>query len=161
MRYDKAMTLKLCEIISLLLLIGVSGMYWGPWLAVSRSFASFEPEVLLPLMKRMGENMGPLMTALVPLALLSTVPVLFFSFGKYPTTFYLTLTSLVLFIVTLLVTVLIEVPLVGQFASWTTATLPNDWRARRDRWVGFHLLRVVPSVVGVVLLLVAAVFSPG
>ena len=82
------MTLKLCEIISLLLLIGVSGMYWGPWLALSRSMATFEPDVFIPLAKRMGLNMAPLMSALVPLALLSTVPVLFFSFGKQPTIFF-------------------------------------------------------------------------
>lgn len=72
---DGPMILKMWELISIVLLTLVSGMYWGPWLALSRSMATFEPEVFLPVVARMNRNMGPLMIVLMPIALLSTVPV--------------------------------------------------------------------------------------
>ena len=153
------MPLKICELISIVLLTLVSGMYWGPWLALSRSLATFEPEVFLAIVNRLGRNMGPLMTVLMPVALLSTVPILLLSYRERPGTFYLTLMGLVLFVVTLLVTLLVEVPIVAQITTWTVSTLPDNWQQLRDRWGAFHLARIVPSVVGLVLLLVAAVYS--
>ena len=153
------MALKVCELISILLLTFVSGMYWGPWLGVSRSFNTFEPDVLLAVVSRMGHNLGSLMTVLVPVALLSVVPVLVLSFHAHSVTFILALVTLFLFILTLAVTMLIEVPIVGQMTTWTVSTLPSDWQQLRDRWGAFHLLRVVPSVIGRVLMLAGALFS--
>jgi hypothetical protein len=152
------MTLKVCELISIALLTLVSGMYWGPWLALTRSMREFEPEVFLAIAHRLNRNMAPLMTVLMPVALVSTVPVLFIAYSQRPVTFYLTLTGLFLFIVTLLVTVLVEVPFVKQIATWTVSTLPDNWQELRDRWGAFHILRIVPSLVGLVLVLIAAIF---
>jgi uncharacterized membrane protein len=119
--------------------------------------ATFEPEVFLAIVHRMNQNMAPLMTGLMPLALLSTLPVLVLSYGVRPETFYLTLAALALFVVTLIVTVRVEVPIVAQIATWTVPTLPDDWQQLRDRWGKFHVARVVPSLVGLVLLLVGAI----
>jgi uncharacterized membrane protein len=152
------MALKLCELVSIVLLLLVSGMYWGPWLALSRSMASFEPDVFLAIVQRLNRNMEPLMTALLPVALLSTLPVLFLAYGRRPETFFLTLAGLVLYIVTLLVTVLVEVPIVKQIVTWTNSTLPDNWQQLRDRWGAFHLARIVPSLVGLVLVLIGAIF---
>ncbi len=153
------MSLKICEFVSLLLLTFVSGMYWGPWLGVSRSFSTFEPDVLLAVVEKMGHNLGSLMTVLVPAALLSVVPVLVLSFRGHPAIFFLALSALLLFVLTLAVTMLIEVPIVGQMTTWTAATLPPNWQQVRDRWGAFHLLRVIPSVVGLVLMLAGAIFA--
>lgn len=102
--------------------------------------------------------MSSVMTILFPLALLSTLPVLIISFNERPVTFSLTLAALALFIVPLLVTMLIEVPIVEQIRTWTVATLPSNWQQRRDRWGAFHYARIIPSIVGLVLLLIAAIF---
>src|SRR5882672_8197486 len=115
------MALKLFELMNIVLLLFVSGMYWGPWLALSRSIATFEPEVFLAIVQRLNRNMAPLMTALLPLALLSTLPVLVLEYGGWA--FYLTLTGFVLFAVTLLVTGLVEVPIVKQIVTWTPRAL--------------------------------------
>ena len=138
------MALKICELVSILLLIFVSGMYWGPWLAVSRSFPGFEPPVFIPIVIKMGHNMGSLMTVLVPMALLSVVPVLVLSYHGHLGTFLLAAIALVLFIATLVVTMLVEVSIVMQITTWTTSTLPGNWKQLRDRWGAFHLLRVIP-----------------
>ncbi len=120
--------------------------------------ATFEPDVFLAIAHRMDRNMSSVMTILMPLALLSTVPVLVVSFNERRGTFYLTLTALVLFLVALLVTLLVEVPIVVQIRTWTVATLPSNWQRLRDRWGAFHYLRIAPSIIGLVLLLAGALF---
>jgi len=149
--------MKSFEIISITLLALLGGMYWGPWLALTRSLAELAPETLLVVVKRLSLNMAPLMTVLTPVALLSTVPVLVLSYGTRPATFYLTLGSLALFAFTLLVTMAIEVPIVRRLEVWTVVALPANWQQLRDRWVSMHLLRVVPAVVGLVLILAGAI----
>ena len=153
------MILKVFELINIVLSTWVSGMYWGPWLALSRSISTFEPNVFLAIVDRLNRNMASLMTILLPIALLSTIPVLILSYSTLPKIFYLTLMGLVCFIVTLLVTVLVEVPIVKQIVGWTVSSLPGNWRQLRDRWGAFHLARIIPSLVGLVLLFVAAIFQ--
>ena len=152
------MTLKIGELISIILSAFVAGMFWGPWLALSRSMATFEPDVFLAIVQRMNRNMTSLMTILMPAALLSIVPVLLVSYSRQPETFYLMLAAFALFTVALLVTVLVEVPIVKQIATWTVSTLPGNWQQVRDRWEAFHVVRVVAGLAGLVLLVVGAIF---
>lgn len=86
-----SINLKVCEHISIVLSALVGGMYWGPWLALTRSMRTFKPEVFLDIVGRMNRNMESVMTILTPVALISIVPVLFFSYQEQPRTFYLTL----------------------------------------------------------------------
>ena len=152
------MLLKIFELISIVLLTLVSGMYWGPWLAITRSMAKFEPNVFLIIVNRLYKNMETLMTILLPLGLLSTIPVLIITFNKESHTFLLFLMGLILFVITLIVTIIIEVPIVKQIDSWTISTLPDNWQRLRDRWGRFHLLRIIPSIIGILLQLIAAIF---
>ena len=46
------MTLKIFEIINIMLAAIVGGMYWGPWLALSRSLKEFNPVVFLAVVSR-------------------------------------------------------------------------------------------------------------
>ena len=153
------MPLKICELLSLLLTALVTGMFWGPWLALTRSFAAFEPDVFLAIVRRMGPNMAAVMTVLMPAALLSLVPILFLSYRVHPQIFALNLAGLVLFGIALLVTMWVEVPIVTQIATWTMATLPDNWRERRDRWGAFHLIRLGASLAGLILLAIGAVYG--
>lgn len=150
------MALTIFELISITLLALVGGLFWGPWLALTRSMASFEPNIFLAMVDRLNRNMAPIMTVLMPLSLLSLAPVLLITFGSRPVAFYLTLGALVLFVIALLVTMLIEVPIVKQIATWTVSTLPNNWRQLRDRWGAFHIVRVVAGLAGLVLVVAGA-----
>jgi hypothetical protein len=152
------MSLKISELVSIVLAVLVTGMFFGPWVALTISIRTFKAEVLLAIVGRMNRNMGAVMTVLMPVALLSIVPVLVLSFRGSAATFYLNLSGLVLFVIALLVTVLVEVPIVEQIVPWTPATLPEDWERLRDRWGRFHIVRVAASLCGLVLLLVAAIF---
>jgi len=48
------MTLKLFELLSVVLLMIVGELYWGPWVAVSQSMATFDLGVFLAIVKRTG-----------------------------------------------------------------------------------------------------------
>ena len=152
------MALKVWEFISILLSATTAGMFVGPWLALTRSFRTFEPEPFLAVTRRLNENMSAVMTPLMPVSLLSIVPVLVLSYGAQPALFFLNLLGLALFITALLVTMLVEVPKVLQMVSWSASALPGNWQEVRDSWVSFHIVRVVASLVGLALLLAGAIF---
>jgi uncharacterized membrane protein len=150
--------MKIWELISIVLSALTAGMFHGPWIALSRSMRTFTPEVFLAIVDRMNRNMAPVMTVLMPATLLSIIPVLLLSYHEQPKTFYLSVAAFVLFIVALLITVWVEVPIVQQIVTWTTSALPDNWQQLRDRWMKFHVLRVVAGLASLVLLVVAAIF---
>ncbi|QDK82348.1 DUF1772 domain-containing protein [Spirosoma sp. KCTC 42546] len=152
------MILKCFELLNLVLSALVGGMYWGPYLALSRSLNTFEPETFLTITHRLNQNMAGLMTYLTPLGLLSTLPTLYLSFGRQQPTFWLTLAGFICFLAALLVTVWIEVPIVMQIVSWDPSALPANWTHLRDRWVNFHWIRVMGGLVGLAFLTAGAIF---
>jgi uncharacterized membrane protein len=117
--------LKTREPISIVLSALVTGVFWGPWVGLTRSTRTFQPDFFLAIMHRLNQNLGPVMTILMPAALLSIVPVLLFSFHQ-PMTFYLTLAGFVSFLIALLVTLIVEVPIVQRIDRWTTSTFPGN-----------------------------------
>jgi uncharacterized membrane protein len=140
------------QVISIVLAALVLGVFWGPWVGLTRSIAAFEPGVFLGIVRQLSQNLAPVMTILMPAALLSMLPVLIFAFNHRPATFYLTLAALACFAAALAVTMTTEVPIVKQIESWTTETIPDNWQYFRDRWLSFHLLRVSSAIVGLTLL---------
>jgi uncharacterized membrane protein len=152
------LTMKTWQLISIVLSALTAGMFHGPWVALSRSMKTFAPDVFLAVVDRMNRNMAPVMTLLMPATLLSIIPVLVISYHGSPRFFYLNAAALALFIVALAVTVLIEVPIVEEIVTWTIAALPDNWQQLRDRWMKFHVIRVVAGLASLVLLLVGAIF---
>lgn len=94
-------------------------------------------------------NLGLPMSILIPIALLSTLPVLFWLYRqKSMVAFYLMLSGLALFVVALAITLLVNVPIDNQIRQWTVQSLPSGWDTIRDRWEFYHALRTLVSVVG-------------
>jgi uncharacterized membrane protein len=150
--------MKTWQLISIILSAFVAGMFHGPWVALSRSMKTFTPDVFLAIVDRMNRNMAPVMTVLMPATLLSIIPVLLLSYNQRPSVFYLNATSLALFIIALVVTVFIEVPIVQEIVTWKVTTLPGNWQQLRDRWTKFHVIRVITGLASLILLVIAAIF---
>jgi uncharacterized membrane protein len=151
--------LSVLEVLSILLTALVVGVYWGPWLALTRSIGTFAPDVFLAIVHCMDRNLGTNMTVLVPITLLSVAAVSVFSFG-HMAVFALSLIALLLMVVTLVVTVAIEVPIVARIRGWNTPEdMPTDWQQQRDRWASFHLARMLPGIAALACLVVAGVFG--
>ena len=153
------MTLHLWQFVSICLAALITGVFWGPWLGLSRSIETFSPEVFLAIGHRMIANLAPVMPILMPAAMLSTLPVLFLSFATQPKVFYLTLAGLCLYAIALVITLAVEVPIDNQIRRWTVDSLPPEWPRLRDRWEAFHVLRTFLSIAGLALLVGGAVFT--
>ena len=149
------MLFKLLEFLSIMLSALVGGLYWGPWLALSRTLKVFEPIIFLAVVNQMNRNMSFLMTILTPLALLSIIPTMIMSYQINAIKFYLISIGFIMFLAALLVTVLIEVPLVKQMIEWKIDKLPSKWEQIRDKWVKFHIARVLSAVFGLAFLISA------
>ena len=152
------MILKILELVSIVLSALVTGVFWGPWVGLTKSIATFEPEVFLAIGYRLNRNLEPLMTVLVPAAMVSIVLVMIVSRGERQETFYLTSAGFLLFVVSVLVTVVIEVPIAKQIRSWTLSTLPGNWRQLRDRWASVHISRVVAGIAGLSFVAAGVIF---
>ena len=148
--------LEVWQFINILLLGLVTGVFWGTWLGLSRSMASLSAETFVEVGHAMIGNLGTTMAMLMPAAMLATMPVLYLQYRRQSKGFYPTLIGFALFVVALLITLLVEVPLDLQFEQWTTTTLPANWQQVRDRWEWYHFLRSWISVLGLAMLLAGA-----
>jgi hypothetical protein len=140
------------EVTSILLAALTFGVFWGPWIALTRSIRRLGPDTFLEIVHLLDRNLGGLMSVLMPVTILSLVPALFLTHGPR---LFLSVAALVLFVVTLIVTAAIEVPVVKIVRGWTSTPLPANWEALRDRWLSFHLARVIPGFLGVAALVIA------
>lgn len=148
--------LGIWQAVNILLLSLVTGVFWGTWLGLSRSMTSLSPETFLDVADAMIGSLGTIMALLMPAALFSTLPVLYLLYRKRPKAFYVTLAGLMFFVLALLITVLIEVPLDIQFQQWTAVTLPANWQQLRERWEFWHVIRSWVSVIGLALVIAGA-----
>ena len=153
------MTLKVAQFVNILLLVLVVGVFWGPWLGLSRSIGSFSAQTFLDIGHTMIGNLAPVMPALMITAILSTVPVLYLLHAQRATTFYPALLGLLLFVTAMLITVLVEVPIDNQIREWTVNSLPANWQQVRDRWEFFHGIRTFASLCGLGFIVASALFS--
>ena len=150
--------LKTWQFINILLVSLVTGVFWGTWLGLSRSMTSLSKETFLEVAHAMIGNLGTIMALLMPAAMLATLPVLYLLYRIRSQAFFPTLLGFLLFVVALLVTLLVEVPLDMEFERWTVTTLPANWQELRDRWEWWHVVRSWVSVAGLALLLAGPLF---
>jgi uncharacterized membrane protein len=144
------------QVVSIILAALVLGVFWGPWVGLTSSIASFDPPTFLAIVGRLSRNLAPVMTVLMPAALVSMLPVLILAYGGRPATFGFTLAALGCYAIALGVTVVTEVPIVKRIQTWTPATMPANWEQQRDKWASFHLIRVAAGIAGLTLLVLGA-----
>jgi uncharacterized membrane protein len=72
---------------------------------------------------------------------------------------YLMVSSLLLMILSLLITLVVEVPIDKMIQTWTIANTPGNWREIRGTWANYHALRTLTSL-GSFLLFGMALLAP-
>ncbi len=107
----------------------------------------------------MAINLGRPMQVLMPLCLLFMLTSVLIYPNKGSFGFYLILSSLGCMIITFIVTMTTELPIVNKIKLWTSDTAPSDWNEIRDKWVKFHALRVFPALISFGLYLIAILHS--
>ena len=146
------MWINACELVAIVLTALVTGVFFGPWLGLSRSIDQFSPETFLAIGKRMIGNLAPVMPFLMPLAILSVIAAAVMAHSA------LTWAGLALFLCALVITLAVEVPIDNKIKRWTLETMPAGWQQIRDRWERFHALRTFAAVGALVLVTAGALF---
>ena len=150
--------LEIWQFVSIFLLSLVTAVFWGSWLGLSRSMNSLSKETFLEVAHAMIGNLGTIMALLMPAAILASLPVLYLLYRRRSPAFYPTLVGFGLFVIALLITLGVEVPLDLQFERWTESTMPANWQALRARWEWWHMIRSWASVAALALMLAGTLF---
>jgi uncharacterized membrane protein len=141
------MTSQLIQFIALVLLMLVTGIFFGPWFALHRSMKFFSETEFIHIVKNMSKNLA------VPMRIIIPCCILFMSLAVYTypqkdfVGFYLIILALMLTIISLIITIVVEVPIVKQIEQWTPTTVPLNWRSIQDRWLTFHVIRTFASLI--------------
>ncbi len=145
------MTLKLAQFVDVFLLMLVTGVLWGTWFGLGRSMSAIAPETFLENGRAFIRNLAWPMRILFPASLLATLWVLFL-LNRAPERaragFYVVSLGFLLFVVALVITLSVNVPIDHEIKRWTLATLPASWRSTRDRWKSYHAMRTFVSLAG-------------
>jgi hypothetical protein len=151
------MKIKIAQVVCIFLLCLVTGVFWGTWFSLARPMTLITPATFLEVGSIMIRNLALPMAILMPLTFLSMLAVLFLLFReKAMLAFYLALASLALFVLALVITLLVNVPIDNQVKQWTVQTLPSDWEIIRGRWSVYHSIRTFVSLAALALMLAAA-----
>ena len=153
------MNKSLLYTITLLLVMLVTGVFWGTWFTLTRSIEVFPPDNFIRIGKTIIDNVAWPMRILRPATLWSLLGVCIAARSDKPA-FYFFVTSFILMLLALIITVGVEVPIDNQIKTWTPDTLPENWTALRARWKLFHALRTFISILGFVSLTIGVVMAP-
>jgi hypothetical protein len=149
--------MRIWEVLGILSSSLVAGLFSGPWIALSRSFRTLHPKLFLGIVSHMDQNLAPAMTVLMPASMFSMIAIAIGSYGSSSIAFGLDAAALTLNFLWLVIVVCLEVPAVGEIASWTPSAIPDNWPERRDRWVAIHRVRVSAGLGSLILLVGAAI----
>jgi uncharacterized membrane protein len=131
---------------SLLLLLLVTGVFWGTWFTITRSIDQFSAAEFIHIGKVIISNVAVPMRIIMPSCIVLMAVSLWLHPRKKQAVFYLHIVGLFLIVIVLLVTLLVLVPIDNQIKTWTADTVPSDWNAIRDRWQTFHTIRTFCSI---------------
>lgn len=146
--------IKAIQFVTLLLFSLVTGVFWGTWFSLSRSMTAIRPGTFLEVGRLMIANLGGPMSVLMPMALVfALVLCVLLVRGRQSRASLFAIVALLLMTMALVGTLAVNVPIDRQIQSWTTAALPPDWQAIRDRWEFYHGLRTMASLAALACLL--------
>ncbi len=141
---------------NLILVMLVTGVFWGTWFTLTRSLDVFPADNFIRIGKTIISNVAWPMRILMPFTLLSLLWLCLIT-AKIRPSFYFFAGSFLLMVITLLITVVVEVPIDNQIKTWTASTVPDNWTALRTTWNIFHTLRTITSVFSFVFLSIGIV----
>jgi uncharacterized membrane protein len=130
------MAFHITQFSALSLLFLSSGVFWGSWLSIGRSFHEFALSEFVHIAQIINRNLGISMRIIsIPCIILMVLCAWLFP------------CSILLAISALLITVLIEVPMNNKIITWTTDSAPLNWKDIRKRWQFYNDIRTLTSLL--------------
>lgn len=148
---------KLLLLITGLVLVLVTGVFWGTWFSLSRTMHTFPAETFIAIGKQIMQNVATGMSIMMPLGIIGLLVLMLLAGKRKKAHFYWLLSTLVLFITALVITLFIEVPIDNQIRRWSPDAIPVDWQVVRDRWQLYHTDRTFISLAGIACYLMAVI----
>jgi uncharacterized membrane protein len=139
--------LKFIQLISLILLMLVTGVFWGTWFTLTRSIETFSADEFIHIGKVIISNVAVPMRFLMPACILFMLISLWVYQPKNTIGFFLCITALIMIVITLIITLMVLVPIDNDIKHWTAETMPPGWELFRSKWKVYHELRTATSVI--------------
>lgn len=152
---QKILFMKTLQLITGLLLVLISGVFWGTWFSLSRSMYELPAEMFLTIGKQIMQNVALTMSIIMPASILCLCILLIRSWKTKTVYFYCIFATLLLSVVALVITVGIEVPIDNKIRIWTVATIPSGWKNIREKWEVYHTIRTFVSLSAVAFFMIA------
>ena len=140
---------KSIELITAILLTLVTGVFWGTWFSLSRTMHVLSSDIFITIGKEIMKNVAVTMSIIMPASIAGMLVLLIGSWKVRTVYFYCILAALILFIIALIITLAIEVPIDNQIRTWTATAIPADWQDIRDRWERYHTIRTFLSLASI------------
>jgi uncharacterized membrane protein len=142
------MAVQITQFAALSLLFLLSGVFWGSWISIGRSFHEFPLNQFVYISQIINRNLGVSMRIIsIPCVILMVLSAYLFP-QKSVAEFCLFLLSILLTISALLITLLVEVPMNNKIISWTSDSTPLNWENIRGRWQMYNNIRTLASLLG-------------
>jgi uncharacterized membrane protein len=154
----RILAVRATEFVAIFLQVLVVGAFWGSWIGLSRSIDTLTPATFLEVGHVMMADYGPIMSVLMPAAVLSTLLSAVLVYKRQAAAGYLVLAGFGCVVGATAITLLVNVPIDEMMAGWTLATLPADWTQVRDRWETYHTVRTFLSLGGLAATLAGSLF---
>ena len=148
---------KILLLITGILLVLVTGVFWGTWFSLSRTMYTLPPETFVVIGKQIMKNVAVGMSILMPLGIFGVLVLLLMAGRKKKAHFYWLFSTLILFAAALVITLFIEVPIDNEIKTWKPNNMPTDWQAIRDRWQFYHTDRTFLCLTGMACYLMAVI----
>jgi uncharacterized membrane protein len=142
------LAVRATEFVATFLQVLVVGAFWGSWIGLSRSIDTLTPATFVEVGHVMMADYGPIMSVLMPAAVLATLLAAVLVYRRQTIAGVLILAGFACVVGATAVTLLVNVPIDGTLAGWTLATLPADWTRVRDHWETYHTVRTFLSLGG-------------
>lgn len=146
---------RIIQFLTMILIILISGIFWGTWFTLSRSIGTFQTDAFLAIAQSIIKNVASPLKIIFPVSVFLMLISLILWNNKKSFSFFFASLALLLLIATLVITVVIEEPIDDQIKIWTIETMPSNWETLRDRWEYYHTIRTFTSLAGVFFYLLA------
>ena len=141
MRLITPALVRAAEFVAIFLQVLVVGAFWGSWIGLSRSINTLTPATFVEVGHVMMEDYGPIMSVLMPAAVVATLLAGVLVYKRQTLAGYLILLGGACVVAATAITLAVNVPIDEMMAGWAVTTLPSDWHQIRDRWELFHTIR--------------------
>ena len=158
---DWSMAIRATQFVAIFLQVLVVGAFWGSWIGLSRFMDTLTPATFVEVGHVMMDGYGPIMSVLMPAAVLATLVAGILAYRRNPLAGILILAGFVCVAGATAITLIVNVPIDEMMAGWTVATLPPDWMQIRDRWETYHTARTFVTLGGLAATLAGSLLPAG